>query len=86
MDDIGRAILPLLKLVLDVGVVHGPVDEGRIRAGQVLGKGVGEGGVVGFKGFHDVQLSFGFKSRCMVRLVLRSAFWGPGVRVMEIRL
>ncbi len=82
VNDIGGAVLALLQLVLGTGVVHGLVDEGPVGSGNVLVDRPLHGGIVFFKGFHVLQLSFARSSRCMVWLVVRSAFSVPGVSRM----
>ena len=86
VNDVRRAVLALLGLVLGTGVIHGLVDERPVGPGNVLVDGPLHGGIVFFKGFHFLQLSFARSSRCMVWLVVRSAFPVPGVSRMVMDL
>ena len=86
VNDVGGAVLALLGLVLGAGIVHGLVDERPVSSGNVLVDGSLHGGIVFFKGFHFLQLSFARSSRCMVWLAFRSAFSLPGVSRMVMDL
>ena len=86
VNDVRGAVLALLGLMLGAGVVHGLVDERPVGPGNVLVDGPLHGGIVFFKGFHFLQLSFARSSRCMVWLAFRSAFSLPGVSRMVMDL
>ena len=54
MDDIGRAVLALLVLVLFARVVHGAVDEGHINIQLARRDGALHAEIVFLKGFHSI--------------------------------
>ena len=86
VNDVGGAVLALLGLMLGAGIVHGFVNQNPVGSGNVLVDGPLHGGIVFFKGFHFLQLSFARSSRCMVWLVVRSALPSPGVSRMVMDL